>query len=201
MNIYSAIQVANYLISRSLGEGITLTPSKLQKLVYFAHGWCLAEYKKPLIDEYVQAWRSGPVISSLYYQFDEEYENQSIKDLGQVIIFIGGSFYDDTPIINLSDKKTIKLLGFVWRVYRGIDETRLNAITSAKGGPWDKVVTEAEEKLGFLPQSKEIENEIIKKHFKKQLDSLSTKTGNKKKTVHDNTNTHTYCSHMHGCPG
>ena len=175
MNTYSAIQVANYFISRSLGEGVPLTPLKLQKLVYFAHGWCLVAYNKPLIDEYVQAWRFGPVISSLYHQF-KEYGNQPIGSLGQVTIFDNHSYYDSTPVINLSDKKTIKLLGFVWRVYGSIDATKLVALTHAKEGPWDEVVTETEKKLGFLLQSKEIENEIIKEHFKKQLDSLNTKT-------------------------
>ena len=39
---------------------------KVQKLVYFAHGWHLGITKKPLINEQVEAWPYGAVIPSLY---------------------------------------------------------------------------------------------------------------------------------------
>jgi len=42
---------------------------KLQKLVYYAHGWHLALNNEPLIDEQVECWQYGPVISSLFHEF------------------------------------------------------------------------------------------------------------------------------------
>ena len=47
---YSALAVANWFVENLAGT----TPLKLQKLIYFAHGWHLALKGEPLIDEVVQ---------------------------------------------------------------------------------------------------------------------------------------------------
>lgn len=61
--------VANYFLDKAREDGVDLSPMKLQKLIYFAHGWHLAIYGEPLIDESVEAWAWGPVISSIYHDF------------------------------------------------------------------------------------------------------------------------------------
>lgn len=63
---YSAAAVANAFIDIAAEKGFRLTNLKLQKLVYFAHGWYLAFTGTPLINESVQSWKYGPVISELY---------------------------------------------------------------------------------------------------------------------------------------
>ena len=50
---------------------------KVQKLVYYAHGWHLGLADAPLIGELVEAWRWGPVIRSLYAAL-AEFGNQPI---------------------------------------------------------------------------------------------------------------------------
>ena len=65
---YSAKAVANYFLAKYGKHGIT--PLKMQKLVYLSHGWYLAFYDEPLVDdEYAEAWRYGPVFDSLYHEF------------------------------------------------------------------------------------------------------------------------------------
>ena len=66
---YPAKAVANYFIDIARCEGEQLSPMKIQKLVYFAHGWYLALYDEPLLDEKIEAWRYGPVVPSLYHEF------------------------------------------------------------------------------------------------------------------------------------
>ena len=63
--------VANYFLDKAKNAHRPLTPMKLQKLVYIAHGWHLALFDASLIRERVQAWRWGPVIEDLYHEFKE----------------------------------------------------------------------------------------------------------------------------------
>ena len=52
-------------------SGELLTNLKLQKLVFYAQAWFLANYKAPLFDENFQAWVHGPVLPSLYKKYKD----------------------------------------------------------------------------------------------------------------------------------
>ena len=57
---YKAITIAYYFLEQGERENIPISPMKLQKLIYFAHGWCLAIRREALIMESVEAWKYGP---------------------------------------------------------------------------------------------------------------------------------------------
>ena len=59
-------EVSRYLLDCAQKNKMALSPMKLIKLVYIAHGWMLGLYGRPLIVENVEAWRYGPVIPELY---------------------------------------------------------------------------------------------------------------------------------------
>ena len=53
---------AKYLISLSYGdECYSLTPLKLQKILYYAQGWSYVWDGVPLFEEEFEAWQYGPV--------------------------------------------------------------------------------------------------------------------------------------------
>lgn len=54
--------LAAYLIS-SLGQTETL---KLQKLLYYCNAWSLALRNRPVFTDQIEAWKHGPVVSSIY---------------------------------------------------------------------------------------------------------------------------------------
>jgi len=56
-----------YLDGTKGGEGISNL--KLQKLVYYAQGFYLAIFDKPLFVDDISAWTHGPVIPDLYHQY------------------------------------------------------------------------------------------------------------------------------------
>jgi len=58
----TVFDVAGYV----LGKTGTITTMKLQKLVYYCQAWSLVWDDKPLFDETIEAWASGPVVRSLY---------------------------------------------------------------------------------------------------------------------------------------
>lgn len=65
----SPIAVANWLLKLSWAENKPITQMKMQKMLYFAHGWHLALLDKPMMNEVVQAWQYGPVFESVYHTF------------------------------------------------------------------------------------------------------------------------------------
>jgi len=61
--------IANWFLDRSKSDGKPVDPMKLQKLIYFAHGWHLGLIRHPLVDELFEAWEYGPVVPSIYHEF------------------------------------------------------------------------------------------------------------------------------------
>jgi uncharacterized phage-associated protein len=87
---FPSVAVANEFLTIARSKGTPLTPMKLQKLVYFAHGWFLAlNPGQPLISERVEAWKYGPVIRALYSQF-RDYGDASIEALAFECRWEGG---------------------------------------------------------------------------------------------------------------
>lgn len=58
----TALDVAAYILSR-LGP---LPAAKLHKLVYYCQAWSLVWDKRPLYNERIEVWSSGPIIPELY---------------------------------------------------------------------------------------------------------------------------------------
>lgn len=62
--------VATYCGLVLLKEGMTVTPLKLQKILYYVQAWMMVFYGKQLLfDEPPQAWVNGPVYPSVYSRF------------------------------------------------------------------------------------------------------------------------------------
>ncbi len=68
----SCHDIADYFLAKQDEEsGDTISNLKLQKLVYYAQGYHLAIFDKPLFDEEIEAWAHGPVVPVLYHRFKE----------------------------------------------------------------------------------------------------------------------------------
>lgn len=66
-NVYD---VAKYILQKRGG----MTTMKLQKLVYYTQAWSVVWDEKPLFNEEIQAWASGPVVRELYDEHKGEYQ-------------------------------------------------------------------------------------------------------------------------------
>lgn len=135
--------VANYFLDLAKKDGSSLTPMKLQKLVYFAYGWTLALLEKPLVEEYVEAWDYGPVFPSLYHEFKKYGNNSITEQLGRI------SFYRDEEgethfamvayqIEGEDAEETKAILERIWEVYGGKSAIELSSLTHLNDSPWDK---------------------------------------------------------------
>ncbi|MCK5716558.1 MAG: SocA family protein [Thiomargarita sp.] len=61
----------SFLLLDDTNDGEGLTNLKLQKLVYYAQGFYLAMFDKPLFTETLEAWIHGPVVPTLYHAYKQ----------------------------------------------------------------------------------------------------------------------------------
>jgi uncharacterized phage-associated protein len=157
----SSLAVANFFVEKSLATGIELTPMKLIKMVYIAHGWSLALSEKILINEGVEAWQYGPVIPKVYHEF-KDYKNSQITRLCiELIQKDERGFEIITP--QVTDEDDIELLDSVWNAYSHLSGLQLSSMTHETDTPWDVTWNKnsGKEIRGAI-----IPNDDIKSHYK-----------------------------------
>lgn len=139
---YSSKAIANYFLELAKSSDELLTPMKLQKLIYFAHGWHLAIYDEPLISETVEAWRFGPVVPSVYHEF-KGYGSGTISDFATELDLTDDddsfSLTSYIPKVNQNDEKVIALLKKIWEIYGKYSGITLSNLTHKDDSPWAKV--------------------------------------------------------------
>ena len=154
---YKAAAIANYFIRKSKKHH-SLTPMKTQKLVYISHGWYLAIYHEPLIEELVEAWPYGPVIQSLYHDL-KRYGADIVTEEIKEIRFIDGK-YKLVPIPVPENEKVINVLKDVWNNYSKYSASDLSILTHQPDTPWYSVYHNRKTEKTAI-----ISDEIIREHF------------------------------------
>jgi uncharacterized phage-associated protein len=162
--MYDPISIANYFIKKSWERGTELTPMKLVKLVYIAHGWHLGITQQPLLTEVPQAWQYGPVVPMVYHSF-KRYGNKQVTQLYSTITTDGPV----SPIVN--DASINLLLDKVWDIYSRYNGVQLSALTHQPNTPWDIVWNQ---QGGKHKQGAIIPNNIIAAHYKTVIDGLKS---------------------------
>lgn len=141
---HDARAVANALIEKALAEDKSLTPLQIIKLVYFCHGWMLGLYRKPLIEQEVQAWTYGPVIADVYHGL-KEYGGDAVP---RPMNAAPANF----------DEVEKDLINQVYEKYGRLSGVDLSRLTHAPGTPWSKVWN----KKG---QNAPISNALLQKYY------------------------------------
>lgn len=67
--MYSAIDIARYIIWYCKSHGYTISNLKLQKILYFVQAEFLVSAGAPCFYEDIEAWDFGPVIPEVYHEF------------------------------------------------------------------------------------------------------------------------------------
>jgi len=147
---YRPTVLAKWFINRVDREaGDTITHLKLQKLLYYAQAWHLANTGEPLFDEEIQAWTHGPVVPSVW----RAYREKRWEPLELV---------DRLPDLN---KYTQNYLDRVFQVYGGFTAKRLELMTHNED-PW-------KEARGDLPLEASCQNVIshdtMRRYYRKRI--------------------------------
>jgi uncharacterized phage-associated protein len=153
------ILVANWFIDAARRDGQLITLSKLQKLVYFAYGWHLALFGKPLISEVVTMMPWGPGFQSIY-GFAGEF--------GSGPILYNISLSDGSPTLR-EDNPRIPLLVRIWEVYGKYSPHQLAQMVNETDGPFDKTRRKYPNRIHVSIDDNDIVN-----HFKSKMQDSST---------------------------
>lgn len=162
---YDALAVANYFLDLARLKGDSLTSMKLQKLIYFAHGWSLAISDSPLIDETIEAWGYGPVVSSVY----EALKSYGGDPIPETVKIDGSDLAEASPGIPLGDEHdfTRNLLQRIWEVYGELTAVQLSNLTHLPDTPWSIV---APRYRGRPPKKVGIPDSLIRGYFVDQAE-------------------------------
>lgn len=104
----------------------SMSPKKLQKIVYYAYAWVLTLMNEneddldiKLFDSRIEAWVHGPVIPELYRKYKRN----------------GGSIITQKSDVPDFDEDIKDILEQVWEVYGGFTGNQLESITHQET-PW-----------------------------------------------------------------
>ena len=67
--VYSALDVANYIVNKCVADKKPISNLQLQKILYFLQKEFLQKKHRPLFTDEIEAWPFGPVVRSVYYKF------------------------------------------------------------------------------------------------------------------------------------
>ena len=134
---YNTKHVVNSLLDRSFRESRSdMTPMKLQKMLFYTHGWHLAINGTGAIDENFEAWKFGPVVRSVYHDL-KKFQGSAISQyLSEIDPFSGD---ERKYAVNRDCHTLYQSIDIAWQKYIGISAESLSTMTHEQGTPWDEI--------------------------------------------------------------
>ncbi len=140
--------MSKYVILFCHNLGVTISPLKLQKLLYYIQAWHIAKFEKePLFKNLPEAWVNGPVYREIYNKHKGTFfRNEKIlTDLDECSL--SNQLKSTQESLNL-DENQIKLINSVLTIYAKLSDERLVLMTHNET-PWN----EAREGLSPIERS------------------------------------------------
>jgi uncharacterized phage-associated protein len=123
----AALEVAKYLIelaTREDEEAEPMTHMRVQKLLYYAQGWHLGLFGRPLFAEPLQAWKNGPVVPAVYEEVKPIVGSEPARPLKPA----------DLGPADLSGRDKV-FLEALWQKYLAYSASGLKELSHAES-PW-----------------------------------------------------------------
>lgn len=148
--MYTSKQIADWILSKIDREaGDTISPLKLQKLLYYSQAWYYTLTDKKLFDEEIQAWAHGPVVPSQYRRFSYIQIYDNIK---------ANSIKLEVPELS---KEEQDILDEVFSIYGEKSASYLEKLSHAEK-PWKETRGEIE---SFAISDKVIPLDLMKEYY------------------------------------
>lgn len=130
--MYSAVEIAKFIISYCMDMGTPISNLQLQKILYFLQV-AYVRWGQVLFFEEIYAWQHGPVVPNVYYKFSG-YGASKIQNVY------------DTDIDAGTQSHIMPIIEFL----RRIDPWTLVEMTHKKDGPWDLVYNQKIDPVGAI---------------------------------------------------
>ena len=147
-------EIANEFVRLAAAEGRCFDQSQLQKLVYIAHGWCLALHDQPLTGDRPEAWEFGPVYRRLAEAL-ARYGRDPIEhgiDLAETP-HPQGTPDRRRPIASDLDQKERELIATVYDNYGKLRASQLSNWTRKRIAPWKEIFEGTAGEFRDIPHS------------------------------------------------
>lgn len=149
-------EIANKVIAEGSRIGRAFDQIHLQKLVYIAHGWCLAMTGEPLTADRPEAWDIGPMYRRLADALTFQGRKPVLKPIG-VAFPLAETTTHPGQITPKMEALELDLIRRVSTEYGGLSPSQLSILTRGDAAPWANVY-----KSGPL---REISHALIKEQF------------------------------------
>lgn len=117
------LEVAKYIVNLCLKHGRPVSNLRLQKIMYLANVYYIMKQNKPLIEDDFEAWKIGPIIPEVYWEY-------SIYANAPIIPF----YKEDADI----DSEKIKVVENLIINLSATEPWRLAEICYRKDGAWSR---------------------------------------------------------------
>jgi len=131
--MYEARVIANFVLATYDPAQFDITNLRLNKLLYFMHGWALIEEQQGLIRNHFEAWQFGPVVPSVYKAF-KQHGDRPITALAEYLDYATGQ-RKPVPTDKIGAQHQ-RLVEKVFLHYAPLSTRQLVALTHENDGAW-----------------------------------------------------------------
>lgn len=147
-------EIANDFIRMAAADGRAFDQMQLQKLVYIAHGWCLATFDEPLTGDRPEAWEFGPRYRKLAEALASYGRDPVTREVRNAEFYDNlAPRYANMPACSNLDEKERDLIARIYQDYGSFDAAQLSILTSGNGAPWAEVFAKGSGKFHDIPHA------------------------------------------------
>lgn len=132
MNYNDSTVISNNILNRAFNEGVSISPMKLQKIMYYVASEFAKATGRPLFSEKFEAWQYGPVLPSIYREF-RPFSGRPITNYATQDALGNAYLIDESTDVHLKEA-----LDRVWNRTRNLGAVELSRLTHAEDSAWYK---------------------------------------------------------------
>lgn len=142
MTYDDASLISNNILERAFRDKISVSPMKLQKIMYFVASEYAKNTGEPLFQEPFEAWKYGPVLRSIYREF-KPFGGYSITKFATQDA-LGNTYRANEAL----DPQLRVAIDTVWTTARDRTAVELYQLTHVPGSAWSQAWASGQRQIG-----------------------------------------------------